>query len=372
MKKKCAIKNRVREVIEMAVRKEKDKSTWMVQASYVDYEGNRKRTTKRGFRTKREALEWENELKKSSSCCLGMTMNSFYERYRADVLPTIRESTWDTKDTIIRLKILPHLGERKLNEITPSDIRAWQSNLKNLTKKNGNPFSETYLRTINAQLNAIFNHAVKFYRLPENPCHRAGIMGKSKGKEKAFWTNEEYSAFIKCVSNKPESYYGFEILYWCGLRIGELLGLTPNDFNFKEKIIYIRKAYTKYGFGPTKTEKGNRDVVMPDTVAEEIEDYIESIFGLESNDRIFTRSASFYRHELERGAKESGVKRLSPHELRHSHITYLVSQGFDPTVIGDRVGHESIRITLQYAHPMEEKQKQMSQLLNAEREAMNE
>ena len=74
-------------------------------------------------------------------------------------------------------------------------------------------------------------------------------------------------------------------------------------------------------------------------MAEEIEDYIKSIFGLESNERIFTRSASFYRHELERGAKESGVKRLSPHELRHSHITHLVSQGFDPTVIGDRVGH---------------------------------
>lgn len=117
MKKKCAIKNRVREVIGMAVRKEKGKSTWMVQASYVDYEGTRKRTTKRGFRTKREALEWENELKKRSSSCLGMTMNSFYERYKADVLPTIRESTWDTKDTIIRLKILHHLGERKLNEI---------------------------------------------------------------------------------------------------------------------------------------------------------------------------------------------------------------------------------------------------------------
>ena len=101
----------------MAVRKEKGKSTWMVHASYVDYEGTRKRTTKRGFRTKREALEWENELKKRSSSCLGMTMNSFYERYKADVLPTIRESTWDTKDTIIRLKILHHLGERKLNEI---------------------------------------------------------------------------------------------------------------------------------------------------------------------------------------------------------------------------------------------------------------
>lgn len=356
----------------MAVRREKGKKTWLVQTSYVDYERNRRRTTKRGFKTQREAQEWEAELKKRSTSCMGMTMNSFYERYRTDMLATIRESTWDTKDTIIRLKILPHLGARKLDEITPSDIRAWQNEMKKLRKKNGKPYAETYLRTINSQMNAMFNHAVKFYKLAENPCYRAGTMGKASGEEKNFWTNAEYKAFIQSVANKPESYYGFEIMYWCGLRISELLGLTKGDFDFENNVIYIRKAYTRYGFGPTKTEKGNRNVLMPDAIAREIKDYVESIYDLRNDDRVFTKSQSFYRHELERGSKESGVKLLSPHELRHSHITHLVAEGFDPTVIGDRVGHESIHITMMYAHPMEEKQKLMSSVLNKEREAMDE
>lgn len=356
----------------MAVRREEGKSTWLVQASYVDYEGNRKRTTKRGFRTKREALEWEEELRKRKNSCLGMTMNSFYERYRADLLSKIRESTWDTKRVIIELKILPFFGKRKLDEITPSDIRAWQNTMNNFKQKNGKPLTATYLRTINAQLNAMFNHAVLFYGLKENPSRRAGLMGKSKGEEKQYWTIAEYKAFIQCVANKPESYYGFEILYWCGLRIGELLALTPNDFDFDKKVIYIRKSYTRYGFGPTKTEKGNRTVLMPESISIEIKDYIDSLYGITGDERIFPRSASFYRHELERGVKASGVKLISPHELRHTHITHLIADGFDPVTIGDRVGHEAVSITMNYAHPMEERQKSMGETLNKEKEAMDE
>ena len=255
----------------MAVRREKGKKTQLVQTSYVDLEGNRRGTTKRGFKTQREAQEWEAELKKRSTSCMGMTMNSFYERYRADMLSTIRESTWDTKDTIIRLKILPHLGARKLDEITPSDIRAWQNEMKKLRKKNGKPYAETYLRTINSQINAMFNHAVKFYELVENPCYRAGKMGKASGEEKNFWTNAEYKAFIQSVANKPESYYGFEIMYWCGLRISELLALNPKDVDLEKRTISITKSYQRLGkkdvITPPKTPKSKRVITIPEFLA---------------------------------------------------------------------------------------------------------
>ncbi len=58
-----------------------------------------------------------------------------------------------------------------------------------------------------------------------------------------FWTQEQYKAFIECVMDKPLSFYGFEMLYWCGLRIGELLALTPEDFDFEKKTVSITKNY---------------------------------------------------------------------------------------------------------------------------------
>lgn len=62
-----------------------------------------------------------------------------------------------------------------------------------------------------------------------------------------FWTLDEYKKFINCVMDKPLSFYGFEILYWCGLRIGELLALTPKDFNFERKTLSISKKVRQKG-----------------------------------------------------------------------------------------------------------------------------
>ena len=188
----------------MAVRKEKNKNTWYVQTSFVNYMGERKRTTKRGFRTKREALEWEKEFKRSNSGCKDMTLNSLYERYKEDNATKIRITTWDNKNNIVETKILPFLGNRKINEITPYDIRAWQNQIKAMKKKNGKPYAPSYLRTINNQLNALFHHAKRFYGLKDVPTEVAGSMGSTKCEEKEFWTFEEYSKFLKEVANKPE------------------------------------------------------------------------------------------------------------------------------------------------------------------------
>ena len=358
----------------MAVRKEKNKNTWYVQTSFVNYMGERKRTTKRGFRTKRTALEWEEEFKRSNSGCKDMTLNSLYERYKEDNATKIRITTWDNKNNIVETKILPFLGNRKINEITPSDIRAWQNQIMAMKKKNGKPYAPSYLRTINNQLNALFHHAKRFYGLRDVPTEVAGSMGSTKCEEKEFWTFEEYSKFLKEVANKPESYYGFELLYWCGLRIGELLALTPADFNFDNNTFEVCKSYsvTSEGpvIGPTKTDN-DRTVLMPEFIAREIRMFIDSFYEIGDNDRIFSRSDTFYRHELERGSKAAGVKILSPHELRHSHITNLMSMGFNAVEIGNRVGQESEKITYNYAHSMPANQKKMINTLDIVRREMD-
>ena len=103
-------------------------------------------------------------------------------------------------------KILPVFGKIPINEITPKDIRKWQNGLTAYRDKNGKPYAQTYLRAINNQLTAMFNYAVKYYDLRENPCTKAGSMGKSNAEEMQFWTKAEFEQFITAVQDKPASY----------------------------------------------------------------------------------------------------------------------------------------------------------------------
>lgn len=152
---------------------------------------------------------------------LDMTFKSFVEQYTADMQTRIKENTWATKEHIIRSKLLPYFGKLKMCNITAQQIITWQNELLNYKDEKGKPYSPVYLKTVHNQLSAIFNHAVKFYNLRENPCKKAGSMGKKKNREMLFWTKEEYLKFAEVMMDKPQFYYAFEMLYWCGIREGD-------------------------------------------------------------------------------------------------------------------------------------------------------
>ncbi len=139
----------------------------------------------------------------------------------------LREHTMYTKRYIIDLKIRPYFEKKILSEITVADVRAWQNELLMYKDKNGKGYSQTYLKTINCQLTAIFNYAIRYYNLQDNPCRKAEAIGKSKGEPKDFWMQEEFNDFLETVSDKPETRMAFLLLYWSGMRIGELLALIP-------------------------------------------------------------------------------------------------------------------------------------------------
>ena len=101
-------------------------------------------------------------------------------------------------------------------------------------------------------------------------------------------------------------------------------------------------------------------ITMPEFLSEELESYIGMLYGLNENDRIFQISKSYLHHEMDRGSKAAGVKRIRIHDLRHSHISLLIDMGFSAVAIADRVGHESIEITYRYAHLFPSKQKEMA------------
>ena len=196
---------------------EKDKKTgkWLIQYRYTDWQGKRRKSTKRGFATKREAEEWLRNFLITQKAGFDMKFADFLKMYCADMETRLREHTMRTKKYIVELKILPYFGNKRVNDITAADIRQWQNELIKMG------YSPTYLKTINNQLSAIFNYAVRYYDLKSNPCAKAGSMGKSKAEEMDFWTGEEFRRFIDSVMNKRLSYMAFMILYWTGMRLGD-------------------------------------------------------------------------------------------------------------------------------------------------------
>ena len=346
---------------------EKDKKTgkWLIQYRYTDWQGKRRKSTKRGFATKREAEEWLRNFLIKQKADFDMKFEDFWKMYYADIETRLREHTMRTKKYIVELKILPYFGNKRVNDITAADIRQWQNELIKMG------YSPTYLKTINNQLSAIFNYAVRYYDLKSNPCAKAGSMGKSKAEEMDFWTVEEFRKFIDSVMNKRLSYMAFMTLYWTGMRLGELLALNPKDVDLEKRTISITKSYQRLGkkdvITPPKTPKSKRVITIPEFLAADIKDYMDSLYDLQENDRLFPITKYYLEHEMQRGIKESGVKRIRVHDLRHSHASMLIELGFSPLEIANRLGHEKVETTLNtYAHLYPNKQTKLAERLDSE------
>jgi len=193
----------------------RDGKLWRSQFYYKDWQGIRRKKNKRGFKTKGEADEWERNFLQQQQKNLDISFENFVEIYFADMENRLRESTIINKRYVFDLKVTPYFRHKKMCEIQTSDIRAWQNEL---IKKG---YAPTYLKSINNQLAALFNYAVRYYDLRDNPCRKAGSIGKSKADEMDFWTKQEFKEFLPSMENKPEARMAFLILYWTGMRIGD-------------------------------------------------------------------------------------------------------------------------------------------------------
>ena len=252
----------------MPAYKNKENGSWYVVTQYTDWTGERKPKCKRGFATRREALEWEQKFQQQNAGDLDMSFEAFCEIYTNNLKARLKESTWQTKENIIKTKLLPYFGKRKINEITTKDVIAWQNELLAYRDEKRKPYSQTYLKPLHNQLSAIFNHAVRFYDLHSNQAAKAGNMGTEERREMLFWTKEEYQKFAEEMMDKPVSYYAFQMLYWTGIREGELLALTPADFDFERGTVKISKTYQRLKgqdvITSPKTKKSNSTIQMPD------------------------------------------------------------------------------------------------------------
>ncbi len=340
----------------MSAYKDTKRGSWYASFKYVDIYGKRKTVTKRGFATKREALTYESNFLLSKDGKLNMTFGDFVEKHYLPYLKSrIKDSTLDTKTAVLEKHILPYFKDKKLNAINNNFIIQWQNKIMSLKNENGENYSQTYVKTIHLVLSAILNFAVKNFGLAKNPAALVGSMGsKNTREEMKIWTLDEYKRVREAAMDSPAYYYAFEVLYWTGMREGEMLALTANDVDFKNNTIRISKTYHRAKkedivTGP-KTANSNRVITIPEFLKEELKEYIGQLYDYAPADRLFKLQKSSLSRQLEKFAKEAGVKRIRIHDLRHSHVSLLINNGYNALAIAKRVGHKSIDITYRYSH----------------------
>ena len=340
----------------------KDEKTgkWFAKFYYTNWQGIKKQKWKRGFATKKEALGFERDFLEKQSANPDMTFQNLYEIYMEDMAARLKQSTLLTKKAVLQTHILPFFGSKPINEIKASDVRRWQAKLMS----SPNNYSQTYLKKINTELNSIINYAKRFYNLNTNPCGKAGTIGKAKAEEMDYWTYDEYIAFREGVKDKSLSYICFEVLYWTGIREGELLALSPADIDLDNKTISINRTYQRIEgkdvFTSPKTRKSKRKIPIPDFLCQELSDYIQSRYMLDADERLFPVTKSYLSHEMIRGCKNTGVKKIRIHDIRHSHASLLINQGCDALVLADWLGHEKVSTTLNtYSHLFPHKQQEL-------------
>ncbi len=350
----------------MPVYKDEKRNTWYCKCNYKDWLGESKSKMKRGFVTKKDAQQWEREFLQRQSASMDMKFASFVEVYFEDKAPRLKERSIMTKRILFETKIIPYFGEKQMNEITPVDIIKWQNALLN------QDYKPTYLRMIQNQVTALFNHAERFYQLKENPCKKVDKMGRANAKELNFWTKDEYEQFIQGFTEEEEMYrIIFQMLFWLGCRVGELLALTSEVIDFENGTVSISKTYyrgnqTDY-ITPPKTESSNRKITIPKFLQEELKNLLDRQYGLTPEERIFPITDRAIQKKMKQKTELAKLKPIRVHDLRHSHIALLIEKGMQPLVIAQRVGHDSVNTTMNiYGHLYPNKQKQVADMLNAE------
>lgn len=337
--------------------------------------------------TKREAEQQEMKFIQSLEKINGDSLKfselfEMYFDYKKDKLKL--RAYRDTRTSSER-HILPYFSDMILNDINTHAIEKWQQGLLKATymKKGINQvYSNRQLEKIQINLNAILSFAFDRELINRNPFKSLGIMKRrvfTKEEEKRFITVDEFNRIIKAIEvsepdevRKYQDLVTFSILFWCGLRKGELMALDIKDYNFIKKELRISKSYdyvNKIITSP-KTTNSIRTVIVPDVVDE----YIIKLVSLYQKMIDYNTEYSLISYHERRGANSLTKRkdkycriaglRLTLHDFRHSHVSLLINSGLQPFEIAKRLGHTVEMVNEVYGHLYPSKQKEMVELMN--------
>lgn len=346
----------------MPVYKDEKHNTWYVKLYYTDWTGQKRQKMKRGFKLQRDAKEWENDFLTQQAGESDMKFSALVELFLKDYKSRVRFTSYEQRKRTIDVHLLPYWKDTAVNQITPAGVRKWQ---QAIISKN---YSDAYLAFIHNTLSMVLNYAVKYYRLRQNPCTITGSMGKTGVRRLNFWTLEEFQKFL-CTIENPLVKTAFQVLFFTGLRIGELQALTLADFDQETGKFTISKSYCRYYrvdyINPPKSARGNRTVTLPPFLVAVLQEYLTHFYDMQPGDRMFQPiTQAILASAIKNGCESTGIKRIKIHELRHSHVSMLIDMGFTPFLIAERIGDTPEMINKVYGHLYPNRHQEVADKLN--------
>ena len=345
----------------MSVYKDKTNGKWKAEVNITGENPHRKRKT--GFPTKKAALEWEREYIEKFNFSCRIKFETLLEEYLKDFKKRRKEISFLNKKQICKNHILPFFKNYQLESITPALIRKYQNDYLLETK-----LKKSSINLIESHLIAILNFAVKFYDLKENAFNKVDKVGSGKTEKKMkIWTIDEFNKFIEHVETEP-FYTIFNLLFFTGLRKGELLALTLKDIDFEKNIINVDKTFHRIEkkdiITPPKNRSSIRKIKIDRDLAEILKTYTSLLYKPSENQRIFQITAETIKKHLYKIIKENELKKISLHDFRHSHASFLIHKNIKIIAVSKRLGHENTTITLKtYAHLYKEDEDKIVDLL---------
>ncbi len=346
----------------MPVYQDEQRGTWYVKCRYKDWNKKFQNKTKRGFATKEEALEWEQDFKKTYAYTDSITFQALVEIYKEKEYPKLSNSTLDIKQNTMNKQILPYFQDMKIRQLDDKCLEKWIQYLTDYKDRKGKPYSAAYIRKLYYELLAILNFAKKEGFIQYVPSVNSPVLITNTEQEIAYWTLQEYQKFSSTLKHKKDYYLFFQLLYWLGLTEGEAISLQTDCFCLKEGVLTI-------------TEGSVRQITMPSFLIDEIKEYISELpFSKNTklkystvpiNQRLFLKNAkSTYSRILKKQIEILSLKPIQIKDFRHSHAILLIQQGCNPSTISSRMGVSTIQIIKNYADFYENKEKRVGELLN--------
>lgn len=353
----------------------KKKPNWEYRIYYTDRKtGKQKEISKAGFKSKAEArvaaIEEESRLNYYGFSENGTEkVDSYFEKWlEIYKKPHVKPMTYNVQEQNVRLNILPRWGNYKLNEIERTEYKEWIIEL-------GKHYSEGTIRRIHSIMNSALTDAVyEFKIMRDNPITRIKIPKGEKKQEIQFFTLEQFEAFLNVLETPQKNakyqlsrqyYYLFKFLARTGLRIGEALALTWDDFNEFDGSVSITKTLvyplnsTPYITDP-KTKNSVRVVKLEDEIVKMLKKHRanqKEVVLAYKNYKASEDNLTFHQHDgrwlrtnvvreyFKEVCKRANLPVLSPHALRHSHAVHLLEAGANIKYVSERLGHASTKVT---------------------------
>lgn len=355
----------------MSIHKDKKSNTW-----YVKY----KNKTKRGFKTRKQAEQYEAKLKLSiisNADCDNVYFSDIaedlkkymYQRYQGK---NISYGTYAKYELVIDGVIKEYVENKRINRITEMDCR----NFSEKIAQTG--YSTVHKNYILNVYKAVFKHGIRFFGLTHNPSIVIEPLKKTfdekmrkKDKERNVWTESEFSRFIQCVHNNIYRQF-YMILYYTGMRVGEALALQWSDFD--GKCLHINKSLSKltekgiYEIKETKNVSSVRTIDLGHTLASYLihfKNEENKQCGFQEDWFIFGRTKPLPRTSIDRikdhAIEEAHLKRIRIHDFRHSHASNLIANGINIVAVSKRLGHSDVNMTLSvYTHLIEKNAQELT------------